>query len=148
MGSNNRNVTNPGEFQKELKTAYSESLGEDLSLTQDRQLDGVAEREGLTGKLSQNVVPSVRGTLVGREEARRRLRYFCAPGLNPSMNLRVLTGSQALVTTSNGGILIDSYVWKFVIDQENLCTAELNHRFHEFQEAKSGRDGIPTRDCP
>ena len=134
MGSNNRNVTNPGEFQKELKTAYSESLGEDLSLTQDRQLDGVAEREGLTGKLSQNVVPSVRGTLVGREEARRRLRYFCAPGLNPSMNLRVLTGSQTLVTTRNRGIVINCGVWKGVVDQEDLGTVELNHRFVSFQE--------------
>ena len=118
-------VMSLGEFQREPRVAYGESLGEDLSLTQDRQLDGVTQGEGLTGELSQNIIPATLGTLIRREEARRPC-YFCTPGLNPNMNLRVLASSQALITTSNRSILINDRIWKFVIDQENLCTAKLN----------------------
>jgi hypothetical protein len=56
------------------KVTYGESIRENLALTQDRQFDGVTEGEGLTGELSQNVVPSGRSTLVRREEAIRRSR--------------------------------------------------------------------------
>ena len=136
----------PGEFQEEFRVAYGESLGDDLSLAQDRQLDGVTQGKGLTGELSQNIIPAGRDTLIGREEARRP-RYFCTPGLDPKINLRVLTGSQALITTSDGGILINGHVWKFVIDQENLCTAKLNG-FVRRKKRKPGRGYVPTRGCP
>ena len=38
-------VMSLGEFQRKLRVAYGESLGEELSLTQDRQFDGVTQGE-------------------------------------------------------------------------------------------------------
>ena len=63
------------------------------------------------------------------------------------MNLRVLTGSQTLVTSRNRGVLIDCGVWKFVIDQEDLGTIELYHRFVSSTDYKPGRARVPIRDC-
>jgi len=53
------------EFRQEFGVAYGEGIGENSPFTQDCQLDGVAQGEGLGGKLSQNVPPIVRGALVG-----------------------------------------------------------------------------------
>ena len=58
-------------------------------------------------------------------------------GSKPNMNVRVLAGSQTLITTRNGGILVNGKVGKFVIDQEDLGSTELNHRFCEFLRYES-----------
>jgi len=57
---------------------------------------------------------------------------------NLNINPRVLVGPQTLVTTSNGGILINSHIWELAIDEENFSTVELDHPCCQFQETKMG----------
>lgn len=62
-----------------------------------------------------------------------KLALFLRSGSNSNVNLRVLAGSKALISTGDRSILIDNHVWGLPIDQENLGTVELGSR--EFKEA-------------
>jgi len=64
------------------------------------------------------------------------------------MTLRVLAGSQTLETSRDRGVLINCGIWKLVIDQEDLGTIELYHRFVSSKERKQERARVPIRDYP
>ena len=74
--------------------------------------------------------------------------FSLGPSPNPNPNSRVLTGPQALITTRNRGILINSDVWGLVIDQEDLGTVELDHWFVSVEKRKREGGRVPIRDCP
>ena len=65
-------VINVKEIIVRDKAPYGESLGDNFSLAQYSQLDGVDKGDGPTGELAKDVVPSSCGKLIGREEAKKK----------------------------------------------------------------------------